>query len=210
MDEQTKKLIIQNPRNESKTHYLLKCCSFVILRGLNCLYVVPEQRLTIDQNQLFKGRNTVDVLGYQKDYDNGGWISRAVECKASYEDFRSGFVTDGADYIYIASPKGVISSNEIPPKVGHIEIDFDAIEQYGVPPYGSYAHPLKIKYPCQESERWYIFSKRPQRIPLTDLQEQLKGPDLKEIGKRNTSEIQRMIQRSMRYTVKDLNGDTDA
>ncbi len=206
-----------NPRNESKTHYLLKCLGYIILRGLNCIIIAPEKSVVPSFSVQGNGRKIVDLLGYQKDYQGDDeWIVRAIECKASYTDFKSGFVTDGADYIYVMSPKDVIPTREIPPKIGHIEIDFDAIIEQGLEAEEAIAQcdaqtdispsAFYLKY-RDYSFDWFSFSKMPQRISMTNVQRRIKErPYFENIAQRNTTELKNIVKRSM---VKTLLGDKE-
>lgn len=188
--------MIPNPRNETTMHYILKCLGFIILRGLNCKFVSTEclLRQTHDEqgiNVNYNGRKVVDVLGYQLVYGKG-WITRSIEAKATYEDFKSGYTLSGADYMYLISPKGVIPTNKIAKHYGHIEIDFDNIKTYC-------NSKKKLIYPVYQGDKegWYMFSKKPKRLELNEFQ---KVTDIQEklwnVSIRNTSELQKLFERS--------------
>ena len=54
-------------------------------------------------------------------------VTKGVEAKASLQDFRSGFCTE-ANYCYVIAPKGIVPVDEVPKRIGLVEVDFDVVE----------------------------------------------------------------------------------
>jgi len=203
--------MIPNPRNETTMHYALKCLGFIILRGLNCIYVTTEEKLisfanfyrTDDMKDInkFNGRSVVDVLGFYRQWDSDKKLyfgMRSIEAKATYEDFKAGYTQFGADYMYLIAPKGVIPKKKILPHYGLIEIDFDKIKD------GCYKK--RISYPVTQGnkEGWYYFSKRPKKIDVDNYQRFDVEKVLDHCAIRNTTEIQRMIETGMPSWLSDI------
>lgn len=204
--------MIPAPKNETTMHYILKCLGFIILRGLGCKFVMTEYLLTQTYGECginvdYNGRKVVDVLGLYPSRENDKPIIRlrSIEAKATYEDFKSGYTLSGADYMYLIAPKGIIPIDKIIKHYGLIEINFDKLH---------YVDPKseRLVYPVwQGTEGWYRFSKKPKRLPLTDYQRRRANEDymITDVAIRNTSELQRLFERSAVSWIPDIKSCLD-
>ncbi len=77
-------------------------------------------------------KNIIDVVGLKRVRlgktwnDPMGYDMRGIEAKASYSDFKNGFCVAPAN-TYIIAPVGVIPRNELPDKIGLLEVDLDQL-----------------------------------------------------------------------------------
>ena len=190
--------MIPNPKNETTMHYILKCLGIVILRGLNCKFVAPEQILRqrhTDRPKIielrYNGHKVVDALGFQLAYGRG-WIMRSIEAKASRSDFKNGYTLDGADYMYLITPKGLVDKKEVANHYGLIEIDFDFLKK-------DWHYGQKISYPVMQGDKegWYFFTKKPKKLDLLDWQKRNIESAIREIAVRDTTELQQLISRNV-------------
>ncbi len=198
--------MIPTPKNETSMHYILKCLGVVILRGLNCKFVAPEQTLRqrhIERPEIidlrYNGHKVVDALGFQLVYKQG-WIMRSIEAKATRSDFKNGYTLDGANFMYLIAPKGLIDKKEIANHYGLIEIDFDLLKK-------NWRYGQRLHYPITQGDKegWYFFTKKPKKLKLLDLQVWDFNKILRETAVRNTTELQQLISRNVMNWIPEVN-----
>lgn len=125
------------PKNETETHFLLKEISKYILWGwgYNKLGTEVGGMWDIDiSKQFFKQgksrKEIVDCVGLKKVSLGRGkfyYDMKAIEAKASLSDYKNGFCGACAR-TYIISPVNTIPIDQLPDKIGFIEVDFNIFE----------------------------------------------------------------------------------
>ena len=122
---------MKQPQNETETHFMLKEISKYLLFNMGYTRLATEvgSMWAMDFNDT--SRNVIDAVGVKKVgklIPNSGfkyhnyWSMCGMEAKASLSDFRNGFCTAPA-LTYVIAPSGIIPHDEIPPKIGLIEVD---------------------------------------------------------------------------------------
>ena len=126
------------PKNETEAHFLLKEISKYILWGwgYNKLGTEVGGMWDIDISELFykpgnknySRKNIIDCVGLKKVSKGRGkkpyYDARGIEAKASLSDFKNGFCGAIAN-TYIISPVNTIPIDELPDKIGLIEVNLD-------------------------------------------------------------------------------------
>jgi|AntRauTorckE6833_2_1112554.scaffolds.fasta_scaffold03967_9 hypothetical protein len=120
------------PLNESSTHYLLKLVASKYLKDKkNCKFIAKEVYVGDEKNPYLnsKYRTTkqiTDVIGMTVRGRKKRRTAFNIEVKVSKEDFKAGYTLAG-DYNYIMAPKNVLTRDDMPPKVGLVEVDLDKL-----------------------------------------------------------------------------------
>ena len=124
----------KRPKNETETHFLLKEISKYILWGwgYNKLGTEVGGMWDNDISKIFhKGgksrKDIIDAVGIKKIHVKGKksyYDVKGIEAKASLSDFKNGFCAAPA-MTYIIAPVNVIPVEQIPDKIGFIEVDLD-------------------------------------------------------------------------------------
>lgn len=129
---------MRQPKNETETHYLLKEIGKYILWSWGFTRIGTEVHgmysceLDIGRTKKMDMKSIIDVVGLKRVRlgkswnDPYGWDMRGIEAKASYSDFKNGFCVAPKN-TYIIAPVGVIPVNELPNKIGLIEVDLDTV-----------------------------------------------------------------------------------
>lgn len=127
---------MNQPKNETETHFMLKEISKYILFNMGYTTIGTEVGGMWSTEQGAGGKNIIDAVGvkrigkfipggnYQYEYR---WTMCGIEAKASLSDFRNGFCM-GPAINYIIAPKGIVPISELPEIVGLIEVDFKTLE----------------------------------------------------------------------------------
>jgi hypothetical protein len=133
-----KKVDIKQPKNETSTHYLLKEVGKYVLYNMG-YHILASEIYGMYGFDLRMKKDIIDAAGIKKKNigrssnwtTNYQWSMCGMEAKASLNDFRHGFCSAPA-LTYIITTKGTIPLEEIPDKIGLIEVDFDklVINQY--------------------------------------------------------------------------------
>ena len=124
-----------HPKNETDTHFLLKEISKYILWGwgYNKLGTEVGGMWDCDIEKIFhkygsnKRKDIVDCVGLKKVNLGRGkfyYDMKAIEAKASLSDFKNGFCGASAK-TYIITPINTIPVDQLPNKIGLIEVDID-------------------------------------------------------------------------------------
>lgn len=130
------------PLNESREHFLLKQVGLVYLKwARRCQYVgleiaLPRSRLLEDSSP----RLVADVVGVHRDSrtptrqndSRYRWTLYTVEVKVSRSDFKAGYCRDG-HYVFLLTPPGLLSTEELPPEDGLLEVDPHWVSSCGRP-----------------------------------------------------------------------------
>jgi hypothetical protein len=121
------------PKNESKTHYILKQAGRAWLWSQGFRIVGTEIGYLYNYNaykdyDMGNPRYIADcvAVGHRGTGKNRMLTCKAIEVKVSKSDFKAGYCT-GADFTYILAPKGIIPSECIPNKIGFLEADMDKL-----------------------------------------------------------------------------------
>jgi len=120
------------PQNESSTHYLLKLVASKYLKDKkNCKFIATEVYVGEEKNPYLKSnykttKQITDVVGMTVRGKQKKRTAFNIEVKVSKEDFNAGFTLAG-DYNYIMAPKGVLKREDMPQKVGLVEVDMDKL-----------------------------------------------------------------------------------
>ena len=131
---------MEQPKNESETHFFLKELSKYILfsMGYTKLATEVDYMWSMDFGRTPKGsmKGIIDAVGIKKvskfipnsDYSYiHRWVLCGIEAKASLSDFRNGFCV-APSLTYVIAPSGIIPHEEIPPKIGLIEVDIPDVK----------------------------------------------------------------------------------
>lgn len=121
----------KKPGNESETHWLLKCAGLYWLfieRSCRSLAdeVYVKRKTGPDQHGQSGTKRYTDVMGIRHGNDDRRQIY-SIECKKDRADFRNGFCVCEKAINFVMAPSGVIESDEMPAKVGLLEIDLDTL-----------------------------------------------------------------------------------
>jgi hypothetical protein len=130
-------LNFNRPRNETETHFLLKEISKYILWGwgYNKLGTEVGGMWDYDISKLFRKqgksqKDIIDCVGLKKVSLKRGkfyYDMKAIEAKASLSDYKNGFCGACAKS-YIIAPVGIIPIDQLPDKIGLIEVNLDILE----------------------------------------------------------------------------------
>lgn len=120
------------PKNESKEHFLLKLVAQKYLKDKkNCKFISTEVFVGPEQNPYLKEKyNTTkqisDAMGITVTGRKKERTAYNIEVKVSKTDFMAGYTVAG-DYNYIMAPKDVLTREDMPYKIGLIEVDLDKL-----------------------------------------------------------------------------------
>jgi len=137
------------PGNESPEHYVLKQLALAWLLT-HCKLAATEvdgfwppiRQLTAEIRKAGKekghplhwrgfkngpGRGRIDAIGVRGKWVGNWQRSYGVEVKVSRSDFQTGFCY-GPEYVYVLTPPGLLSLDEVPPDIGLMEADPEAVE----------------------------------------------------------------------------------
>jgi hypothetical protein len=131
---------MNQPKNETETHFLLKEVGKYVLWSWGFTMLASEVNGMYSCEDIARPRNKnmkniIDVVGLKKVRlgktwnDPMGYEMRGIEAKASYSDFKNGFCVAPRN-TYIIAPVGIIPLDELPDKIGLLEVDFNILKIY--------------------------------------------------------------------------------
>ncbi len=123
---------INQPKNETEAHFMLKEIAKYILWGWGYNKLATEVGGMYSYDFCLTGKNIIDVAGAKtihpfikgQGYQPKYYDIKGIEAKASLSDYKNGFCAAPA-HTYIIAPKGIIPAELIPQKIGFIEVDFN-------------------------------------------------------------------------------------
>ena len=132
-----RRLMEHKAGNESDGHWLLKqVAMYWLYCEMGCKAVADEipvdrygylqHRRELMKQGFRRTKQFADAVGISAGNYSTKFTSRAVEVKVSRSDFRSGFCV-GTDLVYILAPKGVLTKDDIPKRIGFIEADLEKL-----------------------------------------------------------------------------------
>jgi hypothetical protein len=129
---QQPRLLFIPPGNQSAAHWFLCDKARCLLLFENAWYCGLE--VPVDRHiGVYSKSRMVDVLGVGLLYhaasrsqvrvirDGLAAVSTAVEVKISRADFRSGYLTEVADFNYLCAPEGLVKAKELPDHMGLLQ-----------------------------------------------------------------------------------------